>query len=90
MPAARYWRLVGIETYAGSDMELSELHLYDASGRVDATATLTTIITIITIMMIIIFIIIYMVCLSQRKHPHTHYCTAENSPTTHPERERYL
>ena len=42
MPAARYWRLVGIETYAGSDMELSELHLYDASGRVDATATLTS------------------------------------------------
>ena len=42
MPAARYWRIVGIETYAGGDLELSELHLYGASGRVDATATLTS------------------------------------------------
>ena len=42
MPAARYWRIVGVETYAGGDLELSELHLYDASGRVDAAATLTS------------------------------------------------
>ena len=42
MPAARYWRIVGIETYAGGDLELSELHLYGASGRLDATATLTS------------------------------------------------
>ena len=42
MPAARYWRIVGLETYAGGDLELSELHLYGASGRLDATATLTS------------------------------------------------
>ena len=41
MDAARYWRLVGIEA-AGGDLELSELHLYGASGRLDATATLTS------------------------------------------------
>lgn len=41
MPAARYWRMVGIETYAGGDLELSALHLYSADARVDATATLT-------------------------------------------------
>lgn len=42
MPAARFWRVVGVETYAGGDLELSELHLYGASGRVDAAATLTS------------------------------------------------
>ncbi len=42
MAAARYWRVVGVETYAGGDLELSELHLYGASGRLDATATLTS------------------------------------------------
>lgn len=42
MPAARYWRVVGIKTYGGVDLELSELHLYDVSGRVDASATLTS------------------------------------------------
>lgn len=42
MPAARYWRIVGIETYAGGGLELSELHLYGESGRLDATATLTS------------------------------------------------
>ena len=42
MPAARYWRIVGIETYAGGDLELSELHLYGTSGRLDAAATLTS------------------------------------------------
>ena len=42
MAAARYWRIVGIETYAGGDLELSELHLYGASGRLDAAATLTS------------------------------------------------
>ena len=41
MPAARYWRIVGIETYAGGDLELSELHLYDTSGRIDVSAVLT-------------------------------------------------
>ena len=42
MPAARFWRIVGIETYAGGDLELSELHLYGPAGRLDATATLTS------------------------------------------------
>ena len=41
MAAARYWRLVGIETYAGGDLELSELQWFDNSGRVDASATVT-------------------------------------------------
>ena len=42
MPAARFWRVVGVETYAGGDLELSELHLYGTSGRLDATATVTS------------------------------------------------
>ena len=42
MPAARYWRVVGVETYTGGDLELSELHMYDTAGRLDATATLTS------------------------------------------------
>lgn len=35
MTTSRYWRLVGFRT-RGGDMELSALHLYDASGRADA------------------------------------------------------
>lgn len=42
MPAARYWRIVGVQAVAGGDLELSELHLYGAAGRLDATATLTS------------------------------------------------
>ena len=41
MPAARFWRVVGVETQAGGDLELSALHLYDAAGRADAAAVLT-------------------------------------------------
>ena len=41
MPAARYWRVVGVSTYARGDLELSELHLYGATGRADVSATLT-------------------------------------------------
>ena len=41
MAAARYWRLVGIETYGGGDLELSALQLYGSSGRVDVGATVT-------------------------------------------------
>ena len=41
MPAARYWRIVGVETYAGGDLEISALHLHDAGGRVDAGAVIT-------------------------------------------------
>lgn len=44
---ARYWRVTGIETYGGGDLELSELQLFalDANNnpvRVDQTATLTS------------------------------------------------
>lgn len=44
---ARYWRITGIETYGGGDLELSELQLFalDANNnpvRVDQTATLTS------------------------------------------------
>jgi hypothetical protein len=42
MPAARYWRIVGVEAYAGSDLELSELHLYGSEGRLDAAAPLVS------------------------------------------------
>jgi hypothetical protein len=41
MASARYWRVVGLETYGG-DLELSSLQLHDAVGRVDAPATLTS------------------------------------------------
>ena len=42
MPAARYWRVVGVAAVGGSDLELSTLHLYAATGRVDASATLSS------------------------------------------------
>lgn len=42
MPVARYWRIVGVQAVAGGDLELSELHLYGPSGRVDAGATITS------------------------------------------------
>ena len=41
MPAARYWRVIGVETYGGGDLELSELQLLSATERVDGAATLT-------------------------------------------------
>lgn len=41
MPAARYWRVVGVSAFARGDLELSELHLYGTAGRLDASATLT-------------------------------------------------
>ena len=42
MAAHRYWRVVGLEAYAGGDIELSALQLRDSGGaRVDASATLT-------------------------------------------------
>lgn len=41
MAAARFWRIVGVETYAGGDLELSALHLYAGATRVDGTAALT-------------------------------------------------
>ena len=42
MPAARFWRVVGVETYGGGDWEISELQLYDDDGRADASATLSS------------------------------------------------
>lgn len=38
MANSRYWRLVGFRTRGGGDLELSALHLYDASGRADAAS----------------------------------------------------
>lgn len=42
MPAARYWRVIGVETYGGGDLELYELALFSDTTRVDTTATLTS------------------------------------------------
>lgn len=43
MPAARYWRIVGIETFAGGDLELSEVALYESATRVDGSATVSAV-----------------------------------------------
>lgn len=42
MPAARYWRAVGLQAVGGGALELSALHLYLNGARVDAAATLTS------------------------------------------------
>lgn len=42
MPAARYWRVVGISTYGGGDLELSDIALYSGGTRVDGSATFTS------------------------------------------------
>lgn len=42
MPAARYWRAVGLQSVGGWALELSALHLYLGGARVDAAATLTS------------------------------------------------
>lgn len=39
MPAARYWRVTGIDTYGGGDLELTEFALYEAGVRVDTGPT---------------------------------------------------
>ena len=41
MAAARYWRLIGLETYSGGDLELGAIELHDASTRLDGAATIT-------------------------------------------------
>ena len=41
MAAARYWRLVGVQTAGGGDLELSAIALYAGGARVDGAATLT-------------------------------------------------
>lgn len=42
MPAARFWRAVGLQAVGGGALELSALHLYFGGVRVDAAATLTS------------------------------------------------
>lgn len=42
MPAARYWRAIGLQSYGGGPLELSAFHLYLSGARVDAAATLTS------------------------------------------------
>lgn len=42
MPAARYWRAVGLQSVGGGALELSALHLYLGGVRVDGPATLTS------------------------------------------------
>lgn len=37
MPAARYWRVVGVDTWGGGALSLSELRLYSSGGEVVAT-----------------------------------------------------
>lgn len=37
MPAARYWRVVGVDTWGGGALSLSELRLYSSGGEVAAT-----------------------------------------------------
>jgi hypothetical protein len=40
--AATKWRVNRIQTVGGGALTLSEVHLYDASGRIDTTGTLTS------------------------------------------------
>lgn len=42
MPAARYWRVVGLQAVGGGALELSALHLYFGGVRVDDPATLAS------------------------------------------------
>ncbi len=42
MPAARYWRAVGLQSVGGGALDLSALHLHLGAARVDAAATLTS------------------------------------------------
>lgn len=42
MPAARYWRIVGLRAYGAGDLALSEVQLFDTTGRIDTSATLTS------------------------------------------------
>lgn len=44
MPAARYWRIARLETFAGGDLELSEVALYEGATRVDGAATFTSVV----------------------------------------------
>ena len=42
MPAARYWRLIGLEAYGQGELELSELQLHSGAGRLDVGVTPTS------------------------------------------------
>ena len=42
MAAARYWRIVGVQTVAGGDLELSELQWFDGPLRIDAGAAIAS------------------------------------------------
>jgi hypothetical protein len=42
MASARYWRINGLEAWAGGDLELFAWNWYDGSNRVDAAATVTS------------------------------------------------
>ncbi len=44
MPAARYWRIARIETFAGGDLELSDVALYEGETRVDGAATVSAVV----------------------------------------------
>lgn len=44
MPAARYWRIARIETFAGGDLELSGVALYEGATRVDGSATVSSVV----------------------------------------------
>lgn len=41
MPSARYWRITSVVTYAGGDLELSEVALYEGATRVFGAVTST-------------------------------------------------
>lgn len=41
MAISRYWRIVGVSTVGGGDLELSELRIYSGGAVADAAATLT-------------------------------------------------
>lgn len=42
MPAARYWRAVGLQPYGGGALEMSAFHMYHDGVRVDVAAALTS------------------------------------------------
>jgi hypothetical protein len=42
MASARYWRINGLEAWAGGDLEVFAWHWYDGATRVDAAATVTS------------------------------------------------
>jgi hypothetical protein len=42
MASARYWRINGLEAWAGGDLEVFAWNWYDGSNRVDAAATVTS------------------------------------------------